>query len=156
MDRVCADITVSLYVLDDGQTAVVHSYSTFPEAAARIEWLAGAMRILAELAGEGDAVRFPCGTWHEKAARRAFLDAAKLDPSLPVERRPLFVDDARFGQRVTATPLGDGEYRIASVAVDPADSRPRPRGRRGPHEARRGGGRRSRRDARAIRLRRQP
>jgi hypothetical protein len=120
MDRFCDDITVALYVLDDGQTAVVHSYATSPGVGDRIEWLAGAMRVLAEMAGEGAAVRFPCGTWHEKAARRAFLDAAKLDPSPPVEPRPLQVEDTRFGQRVTATPLGDGAYRVESVALDPA------------------------------------
>jgi hypothetical protein len=120
MDAACADITLALYVLDDGQTGIVHSYAMTPAAADRLEWLAAAMRVLGDMAGEGRAVRFACGTWHEKAARRAFLDAAKLDPSAPVEARPLSLHDPRTDQRVTAEPLGQGSYRITSVAADPS------------------------------------
>jgi hypothetical protein len=120
MDGACEDITLALYVLDDGQTAVVHSYSTVPAAVNRLEWLAAAMRVLGDMGGEGREVRFACGTWHEKAARRAFLDAAKLDPTRPVEPRPLSLHDPRTDQQVTAHPLGDGAYRITSVAADPA------------------------------------
>jgi hypothetical protein len=120
MDPACADITLALYVLDDGRTAVVHSYATSPAAAERLDGLAAAMRVLGDMAGEGRTVRFACGTWHEKAARRAFLEAAKLDPSLLVEPRPLSLHDPRTDQRVTAEPLGGGAYRITSVAADPS------------------------------------
>jgi hypothetical protein len=120
MDGACDDITVALYLLDDGRTAVVHSYAKGPEVDGRLEWLAGAMRTLAEMAGEGRTVSFRCGAWHEKAARRTFLEAAKLDASRPVAARPLSVADPRFGQQVTATPEGGGAYRITSVSTDPA------------------------------------
>jgi hypothetical protein len=118
MDGACDDITVALYLLDDGRTAVVHSYAATPQASDRLEWLAGAMRALAAMTGEGRTVRFDCGAWHEKAARRAFLDAAKLDPTAPVAPRPLELLDQRTNQQVTATPLGAGSFRIASVALD--------------------------------------
>ena len=120
MDAWTDDITIGLYLLADGRSAVVHSYATAPATAARLEWLAGAMRTLAEMEGEGREVRFPCGAWHEKAARRTFLDAAKVDPATAVEPRPLSVHDPRTNQQVTATPLGDGAYRVASVAADPS------------------------------------
>jgi hypothetical protein len=119
MDGQAADITVALYLLEDGRTAIVHSYASTPTAAARLEWLAAAMRTLADMAGEGSAVTFACGAWHERAARRAFLDAAKLDPSQPVAARPLATHDPRTNQEVTVHPQGGGTYRITSVAADP-------------------------------------
>jgi hypothetical protein len=69
--------------------------------------------------GSGRAVGYPCGTWHDRAARRIFLEACKLDPSLPVAARPSTVDDPRTNQTVTVTPLGAGAYRVNTVAADP-------------------------------------
>src|SRR5690606_1544667 len=86
-------------------------------------WLAQAMAVIGGMTPHGSdprAVTFPCGTWHELAARRTFLEACKLDPSRAPEPRPLFVDDTRFGQRVEAEPIGAGAYRITSIANDPS------------------------------------
>jgi hypothetical protein len=120
MDRWCADITVALYLLADGRTAVVHSYSARADAPDRLEWLAAGMRQLADMAGAGRSASFACGTWHERAARRAFLEAAKPDPTVGIAARMLSIHDPRTDQQVTVTPLGGGAYRVAAVAADPA------------------------------------
>ena len=120
MDRYCAQITVALNLAGDGRAAVVHSYSSRPGVAARLAWLAQAMRDLAGMTGEGRTVASTCGAWHERAVRRAFLEACKVDPALPVAARPLEVFDTRTGQAVAVEPLGGGAYRVTSVATDPA------------------------------------
>jgi hypothetical protein len=118
MDRHCADITVALYLTSGGTGAVVHSYSARPDVPGRLGWLAATMRHLGGMNGSGRAVGYECGTWHERAARRAFLEACKLDPSLPVAARPSTVDDPRTNQTVTVTPHGAGAYRVNTVAAD--------------------------------------
>jgi hypothetical protein len=119
MDRYCADITVALYLLADGRTAVVHSYAGHPDVADRLAWLAGAMRVLGGMRGTERAVDFACGTWHDRAARRVFLEACKLDPGLPVASRPFAVDDTRTNQAITVASLDQGAYRVTAVATDP-------------------------------------
>lgn len=121
MDRHCDDITIALYVVGDGTMATVHSYSGRPSVAARLAWIAGAMGVVAGTrVADADlrTVGFACGTWHELAARRAFLEACKLDPSLPVEPRPLETNDGRTRQFITVRPLGGGAYRVGAVAED--------------------------------------
>jgi hypothetical protein len=122
MDRWCEEITVALYGADGDTAAVVHSYSGRPGVPARLAWIAAAMREIGGLGGSGVTVTFDCGTWHERAARRLFLEACKLDPSLPVSARPLLVYDTRTNQAVTAESLGGGAWSITSVATDPAAS----------------------------------
>jgi len=120
MDRHHADISLALYATEDDRGAVVHSYSPRPGVAERCAWVAAAMRTLAGMDGGGATVGFPCGAWHERAARRAFLDACKADPAQPVGTPALALFDARTDQEVTVTPLGGGAYRVASVSADPA------------------------------------
>lgn len=118
MDRHCADITVALYLLDSETNAVVHSYSGQSGVPERLAWLAEAMRVLGGMHGADRSVRFACGTWHDRAARRLFLEACKLDPVLPVKTRGLAVDDPRTSQAITTCPLGDGAYEVTAVATD--------------------------------------
>ena len=120
MDRHCADITVALYLLSDGTSAVVHSYATKPDVAERLAWIAQAMRRIGGMIGEARTVSYPCAAWHDRAARRTFLEACKLDPAQPIVARPSTVADPRTNQTMTVAPLGTGAYRVTAVADDPA------------------------------------
>lgn len=120
MDRHCDDITLALYLMADGASALVHSYSVRPTVPDRLAWVAHAMRTLGGLTGADRAVAFPCGSWHELAVRRIFLEACKLDPSAALVVRPLDVHDARTDQAVHVAALGVGAYRVTSVPADPA------------------------------------
>src|SRR3990170_1297392 len=75
MDRHCANISVALYLTDGGSAGTVHSYSSRPGVEERVAWLAAAMRVLGGMSGTGRSVTFPCGAWHDRAARRVFLEA---------------------------------------------------------------------------------
>lgn len=122
MDRFCEDITVALYLVGDRRAATVHSYSDRPSVPARLAWLTEAMLTLGGMrpAGiDGRTVEFTCGSWHELAARRVFLEACKVDPGSALAARPLETNDGRTGQYIAVTPLGDGRYRISAVAEDP-------------------------------------
>lgn len=120
MDRFCDQITVALYAAPGENAGIVHSYSTKPGVAARLAWIAQAMRVIGGLAESGVTVAFACGTWHERGARRVFLEACKLDPSQPVEPRRLAVYDTRTSQAVAVEALSGGAWRITSVATDHA------------------------------------
>jgi hypothetical protein len=64
-----------------------------------------------ELAGPR-LLRFSCGAGHELAARRAFLEACKLDPALPPAARPLGFLDKKSGHQLRLAPLGEGRYQV--------------------------------------------
>ena len=119
MDRYCADITVALYLMAGGTSAVVHSYSGWPEVPGRLDWLAATMRRLGGMNGSGRTVGYACGAWHERAARRTFLEACKVDPRRSLPAPPVTVDDPRTNQTFTVTPRGGGEYEVSAVAADP-------------------------------------
>jgi hypothetical protein len=76
---------------------------------------------------EGDpaALRFPCGAWHEAAAKRVFLEACKLDPSQPVSPRPLELHDRRSGQDIRLEQRGAGAYRVHAEAAAGGPSKDR-------------------------------
>ena len=121
-DRFCGDITVALYLAFDGLAATVHSYSRRAGVAERLAWIADAMEVLAGMraAGtDGRSVAFACGSWHELAARRAFLEACKLDPATDPAPRPLEIDDTRTGQHIAVEPLRGGAYAVTAAAADP-------------------------------------
>jgi hypothetical protein len=120
MDRHFADITVALYLTDGGIAATVHSYSDRAGADERLDWLAGAMGVLGGMDVTARSVRFACGSWHDRAVRRVFLEACKVDPSGPPLARPLQTDDTRTHQAITVTSLGEGAYQVSAVAEDPA------------------------------------
>src|SRR5436190_9434136 len=78
MDRHCEDITVALYLVGDGASATVHSYSGRAAVPARLARLAEAMQVIGgmqSVGSDGRTVAFRCRSWHELAARRAFLEA---------------------------------------------------------------------------------
>jgi hypothetical protein len=120
MDRHWADITIGLYRAGDPPRATVHSYSRSDGVEARLAWLGATMATFAGLERDAAAPRtvwFGCGGWHELGMRRTFLEACKPDPTVPVEARPLAVEDSRSGQRLGVEALGDGRYRVSGSAV---------------------------------------
>jgi hypothetical protein len=125
MDPQCADISVALYrrMGEDAPLGIVHTYSSRPGAAERVERIAEAMRALGGMSPgvEEDgpaAVAFPCRTWHAAAARRIFLEAVKADASQPFEARPLVIVDRKTGQTITAEGDGEGAYRLVATGVE--------------------------------------
>jgi hypothetical protein len=128
MDEHCHDITIALYRRDlDGRaTGLVHTYSSRAGAPERVAFVTRAMAVLGGLEVDGDtgAVGFDCGSWHEAAIRRAFLEACKLATGAVVAARPLAVEDRRTGQQITVERLGGGSYRVhAEGATDEEPSR---------------------------------
>jgi hypothetical protein len=123
MDPHFFDISLSLY-RQDGAEGVVHTYSQKPGADGRAAFVARAMSALGGVEGDGQRIRFPCGTWHAAAAKRLFLEACKLDSSATPEPRPLEVVDTKTGQQIRVEPLGGGAYRVhAEGAGEEAPSR---------------------------------
>jgi hypothetical protein len=116
MDKWLEDVTIGLYRRGDPPTGIIHSYSTRPGVADRLEWLTRAMATLGGLeADEGTRqVWFQCRSWHELALRRAFLEACKVNPGEPLEVRPTAVDDPRSTQRIEVESLGSGTYEVRS------------------------------------------
>jgi hypothetical protein len=128
MDQHFQDISIALYRREvDGETVgLVHTYSRKPGVEARTRFVAEAMAVLGGLdllAGEGSTVRFPCGSWHEAAVRRVFLEACKAEPGEPVIGRPLELHDRRSGQHITLEKLGAGSYRVRAQHAEGEESR---------------------------------
>jgi len=115
MDPYHGDISVGLYVREglDGPVATVHSYSGLPGTAERLAQIAATMRELGGLeACEGVELRFPCGSWHEAAAKRLFIEACKHDPRTATRPSPLEVPDTRSEQRIRVIPTAGGVYDV--------------------------------------------
>ena len=82
MDPHFHDITLALYRQEHAGRPeyLVHSYSGLPGTPERIASIRGAMAILGQLVQDGDLLHFACGAAHQAAARRTFLEIAKLLP----------------------------------------------------------------------------
>ena len=83
----------------------------------------------------------PAATWHAAIARRLFLEAVKVDQTLPVEPRPLELLDRKTGPGPDGRadrPRGLSRLRRGDAATRRAARRPSPRG---DAQARRAGGR---------------
>ncbi len=119
MDRHYHDISVSLYEddLDGVPTFQVHTYSRRDGAQSRINTLVQYMRTLGGMVVCGEAnqkLRFPCGQAHQRAAKRIFLEACKLDPEAAAEALPMQVFDKKAELTIAATGAGDVSYRISA------------------------------------------
>jgi hypothetical protein len=69
---------------------------------------------LEPVAGESRKLRFSCRAEHPLACRRVFLEACKLDPSQPVEPRPLQILDKKSNRTIMAGSQGKGVYILAA------------------------------------------
>ena len=57
-------------------------------------------------------LRFPCGTDHELACKRVFLEACKLELNHAIKPRPLSILDKKSGLNVTILNVGTGAYQV--------------------------------------------
>lgn len=115
MDPHFHDITLALYkqASPEGPVYLVHTYSSRPGAAGRLDFVAGAMAVLGGMAAAGPhALRFPCGADHELACRRVFLEACKLDPGQALTARLLTFFDKKSSCQIEVAALGGGDYRV--------------------------------------------
>jgi hypothetical protein len=112
MDPHGGDISLGLY-LGPGAAYRVHTYSGKAGAAERAEFVAEAMAALGGMERvSGGLLRFPCLDGHLAAARRLFLEAAKLPSSETCTARPLFVLDRKSNEEVRVRSLGRGVYEV--------------------------------------------
>lgn len=117
LDPHFGDVSIGLYrQQDDGEPAYrVHTYSRLPGAEDRIASVVTAMEVLGGMVRDPDGrLRFPCGWDHNLAVKRVFLEACKLDPSGPVEPRPLEILDKKSGLQIKVLSEGDGVYRVTA------------------------------------------
>jgi hypothetical protein len=121
MDRYFHDISVAMYVRDEGgePVATIHSYSGLEGVRGRLEAIAAIVGTLGglEVRDDGVSLRFPCSTWHAAAAKRLFLEACKQDPAEPLAAKPLELPDSRTDQTIRIEPLGDGAYEVHAENV---------------------------------------
>ena len=123
MDPHFHDISIALYRQQgaQGPSYLVHSYSKRAGAKERLEFVARAMTVLGGLEpvpGETCKVRFPCRTEHPFACRRVFLEACKLAPDQPLERRPLHILDKKSGRTIAVASQGAGAYQLSADGDD--------------------------------------
>jgi len=116
MDPYFHNITIALYRQDpEGRPEyLVHSYSGLEGTSQRIESLRHSMVILGQLVQAGDRLHFACGSAHQAAARRTFLETVKLAPGAAKAPKPLTVLDKKSGRNITATNLGGGRYQLTA------------------------------------------
>lgn len=123
MDPHFHNISIALYRQEHGAGPVflVQSYSRKEGARQRVEFIARAMALLGGLEpfpGETPKLRFPCRAEHSLACRRLFLEACKLNPSNPIERRPLQILDKKSNRTITVGSQGNGAYLLTADGED--------------------------------------
>jgi len=119
MDPHFQNISIALYRQEagDGPVFQVQSYSKREGTRQRTEFIARAMTVLGGMEpvrGETRKLRFPCHAEHLFACRRVFLEACKLDPSQPVEPRPLQILDKKSNRTVTVIRQNPGVYSLSA------------------------------------------
>lgn len=111
MDPHGGGISIGLY---ERAGYLVHTFSRNPGAAERIGFVESAMIALGGMQrGSDGRLRFPCGDAHETAARRLFLEAARLPSSDACQARPLSTLDRKSNEEVRVTGLGGGSYEVS-------------------------------------------
>ncbi len=117
------DITIGLYQQQSVDTTtgketpffLVHTYSRVAGVADRIEEVRQTMQVLGGMLKTAEGLLyFPCGSAHQAACRRVFLEACKLTPGTRVERRPLWTLDKKSQLTVTVNSVGDGIYAVTA------------------------------------------
>lgn len=115
------DITIGLYLQQSVNTTtgeetplfLVHTYSHITGAAERIEEVRQAMQTLGGMLKTPEGLLyFPCGSAHQAACRRVFLEACKHEPGSSVVSRPLSILDKKSRLAITVNSAGDGVYSV--------------------------------------------
>jgi hypothetical protein len=116
-------ISIALYQSDGagGPSYRVHSYS---KRHGTPERLAAVVRTMAELSGmervaaEPFTLRFPCGSAHLLACRRAFLEACKLASDAAPGTRPLTIHDKKSSRSIRVESIGQGRYQLSADGAE--------------------------------------
>ena len=125
MDRHCHDMSEGLYSrVADGVTRVkIHTYSSAAGSAERVEFITKALKVMAGLEEAGDEagwLRFGCGSFHERALKRAFLDVCRLGSDAALEAKPLTVFDKKADGNLIVTAVSGGVYAVTAETVTDA------------------------------------
>lgn len=115
MDPHFHDITIALYQQgqEESPLFLVHTYSQIEGAQERIQFAIEAMTHMGNLIVTANGMlQFPCGSGHQLACRRAFLESCKLAPNESAEPRPLQILDKKSGLTITVNSLGKGIYQV--------------------------------------------
>lgn len=117
------DITIGLYRQQSVNAStgketplfLVHTYSHTTGAAERIEGVKRAMQTLGGMLETPEGLLyFPCGSAHQAACRRVFLEACKLAPGTHTEPRPLQTLDKKSRLTITVNSAGNGVYAVTA------------------------------------------
>ena len=115
MDPHFHDITIALYQQEEAGNPLflAHTYSQIEGGQQRIHFALEAMTRLGDMVvAENGMLQFPCGSAHQLACRRAFLESCKLSPDDSVEPRPLQILDKKSGLTISVDSLGNGIYQV--------------------------------------------
>ena len=117
-DTHCGNISLALYHKRNVAGVphfLVHTYSSFAGAPERVAFIRQTLITIAGLEEDPESpgwLRFGCGTIHERALKRAFLDLCKLPTGSTLKPKPLTAFDKKADTNLTAVSLGAGAYRI--------------------------------------------
>jgi hypothetical protein len=116
MDPHFHDISIALYrqETESGPQYVVHSYSQKEGTRERLAFVIRAMHVLGGLEENNGRLYFSCGSPHQLAARRIFLESCKLKPSATLESRPLSILDKKSNIELEASSAGLGAYKVSA------------------------------------------
>jgi hypothetical protein len=120
MDPHFHDISISLYeVADDAgaHSVLAHTYSGKDGAQARIGFVMRAMTALGGMVpapGQPGRLAFSCGSVHQAAVKRLFIEACKLAQGAELSPRPMRIFDKKNDLTIEATNLGGGRYRLST------------------------------------------
>ena len=119
-DRYFRDVSIALYVQDDGQDGsqfLVRSFANYDGIKGRIAYILDAMITMGGMAraAAADTVRFPCGAAHLVAVRRLFLQACKEKPEAAARQSPLSMWDKKSELTIDANGLGSGAYTLSAT-----------------------------------------
>lgn len=118
MDVHFKDISIGLYETEEGGEArfLPMTYSQVEGSDERVSSLWDALIVCAGLEPDAETGKlgFPCGARHGTAIKRIFLDAAKRDPSLPLENPAMEIFDKKTERNVSVTGDGKGGYTFAA------------------------------------------
>ncbi|MBT5675332.1 MAG: hypothetical protein HOJ07_06540 [Rhodospirillaceae bacterium] len=116
MDKNCHDISIGLYeqpAPDGVPEYLVHCFSQKGDVAARLQFIAEAMKVLGGMEGTAAGrLRFACGSAHRLACKRLFLEAGKLASDAALSARPLSIHDKKSGFEITVDGDGTGAYNV--------------------------------------------
>lgn len=115
MDPHFHDISMGLYLreADEATEFLVHTYSFIKGARDRIGNVIRGMERLGSMDVTPDGLlQFSCGSQHQLACKRLFLEVCKLDLKKIVDIWPLEILDKKSGRNIFVNNLGEGIYQV--------------------------------------------